>query len=143
VWLSRQRQIGALYKRFVIVEGDVGRTNGPRELREPATCGSLGGQGRWLRDCLRRDDVDFLAARTGTTLLNSRWEERLVDVNRLGERIVSPLNVRMFIDGDQGHGWNETAVHRELEVIRNLFEAQPHRDYVASFDSTRARGPLQ
>jgi hypothetical protein len=71
------------------------------------------------------------------------WEERLVDVNRLGERIVSPPNVRMFIDGDQGHGWNEGAVHRQLEVLRDFYEAQPHHGSVGPLDSTRAPGPLQ
>ena len=92
---------------------------------------------------MRRDDLDLLATRSGTTLINCRWEERLVDVNQLGERSVSPPTVRVFIDGEQGHGWNEAAVHRQLEVLRDFLEAQPHRDCVAAFDAARARGPLQ
>jgi hypothetical protein len=103
----------------------------------------MAGIWRWLRDCMRRDDLDLLAARTGTTLINCRWEERLVDVNQLGERIVSPPTVRVFIDGDQGHGWNEAAVHRQLEVLRDFLEAQPYHCSVAALDWALARRPLQ
>jgi hypothetical protein len=49
----------------------------------------------------------------------------------------------VFTDSDQGHGWNEAAVRRQLEVLRDFLEAQPHHDCAAGFDSARARGPLQ
>jgi hypothetical protein len=67
----------------------------------------------------------------------------LVDVNRLGKLIVGLPNVRLFIDDDQGHGCNETAVHRQLEVLRSFFEAQPQDGRVTPLDSTLARGALQ
>ena len=82
VWLSRQRWISDLYKRFVIVEGDVDdrtadvnyenqRRANPRAARE------------WLNDCLRRDDVDVVAARAHATLIIVARHDRLVDVDRL------------------------------------------------------------
>jgi pimeloyl-ACP methyl ester carboxylesterase len=120
VWLSRQRTISDLYKRFVIVEGDVDnrtadvnyenqRRADPRAARE------------WLNDCLRRDDVDVVAARADATLIIVARHDRLVDVERLKGLIARLPDLHVFTDSDQGHGWNEAAVHRQLEVLRNFF----------------------
>ena len=120
VWLSRQRWVSDLYKRFVIVEGDVDdrtadinyenqRRADPRAARE------------WLNDCLRRDDVDVVAARAERTLIIVARHDRLVDVERLKEVIATLPNLQVFTDSDQGHGWNEEAVHRQLEVLKAFF----------------------
>jgi pimeloyl-ACP methyl ester carboxylesterase len=120
VWLSRQRRISDLYKRFVIVEGDVDnrtadvnyenqRRADPRAARE------------WLNDCLRRDDVDVVAARAAATLIIVARHDRLVDVERLKGLIAKLPDLHVFTDSDQGHGWNEGAVHRQLEVLRDFF----------------------
>jgi pimeloyl-ACP methyl ester carboxylesterase len=120
VWLSRQRRISDLYKRFVIVEGDVDnrtadvnyenqRRADPRAARE------------WLNDCLRRDDVDVVAARAEATLIIVARHDRLVDVERLKGLIAQLPDLHVFTDTDQGHGWNEAAVRRQLEVLRDFF----------------------
>jgi pimeloyl-ACP methyl ester carboxylesterase len=142
VWLSRQRRISDLYKRLVIVEGDVDRRTAdvnyenqrradPRAARE------------WLNDCLIRDDVDIVLARAEATLIIVARHDRLVDVDRLQGLIARLPDLHVFTDSDQGHGWNEAAVRRQLEVLRDFLEAQPHHDCAAGFDSARARGPLQ
>jgi pimeloyl-ACP methyl ester carboxylesterase len=134
VWLSRQRRISDLYKRFVIVEGDVDHRTGdvnyenqlladPRAARE------------WLNDCLVRDDVDVVAARAEATLIIVARHDRLVDVDRLRGLIARLPDLHVFIDADQGHGWNDAAVHRQLEVLRDFLEAQPHHGSVATLDS--------
>jgi pimeloyl-ACP methyl ester carboxylesterase len=120
VWLSRQRWISDMYKRFVIVEGDVDdrtadinyenqRRADPRAARE------------WLNDCLRRDDVEVVAARAERTLIIVAHHDRLVDVERLKELIAKLPDLQVFTDSDQGHGWNEAAVHRQLEVLKAFF----------------------
>ena len=120
VWLSRQRWISDLYKRFVIVEGDVDdrtaainyenqRRADPRAARE------------WLNDCLWRDDVDVVAARAERTLIIVAHHDRLVNVERLKELIATLPDLQVFTDTDQGHGWNEAAVHRQLEVLKDFF----------------------
>ena len=120
VWLSRQRWISDLYKRFVIVEGDVDdrtadinydnqRRADPRAARE------------WLNDCLRRNDVDVVAARAERTLIIVARHDRLVDVERLKGLIAKLPDLHVFTDTDQGHGWNEAAVHRQLEVLKDFF----------------------
>ena len=126
VWLSRQRRISDLYKRFVIVEGDVDnrtadvnyenqRRADPRAARE------------WLNDCLRRDDVDVVAARAKATLVIVARHDKLVDVERLKCLIAKLPDLHVFTDSDQGHGWNEAAVHRQLEVLRDFFNGEESR----------------
>jgi pimeloyl-ACP methyl ester carboxylesterase len=142
VWLSRQRRISDLYKRFIIVEGDVDhRTGGvnyenqrradPRAARE------------WLNDCLVRDDVDVVAARAEATLIIVARHDRLVDVDRLRGLIAGLPELHVFIDADQGHGWNDAAVRRQLEVLRDFLEAQPHHGSVATLDSAPGQRPRQ
>jgi pimeloyl-ACP methyl ester carboxylesterase len=120
VWLSRQRWVSDLYKRFVIVEGDVDdrtaninyenqRRADPRAARE------------WLNDCLRRDDVEVVAGRAERTLIIVARHDRLVNVDRLKELIATLPGLQVFTDSDQGHGWNEAAVHRQLEVLKAFF----------------------
>ncbi|HUZ68717.1 MAG TPA: alpha/beta hydrolase [Candidatus Saccharimonadales bacterium] len=120
VWLSRQRWISDLYKRFVIVEGDVDnrtadinyenqRRADPRAARE------------WLNDCLHRDDVEVVAARAAATLIIVANHDRLVDVERLKVLIARLPDLHVYTDSDQGHGWNEAAVHRQLAVLQDFF----------------------
>jgi hypothetical protein len=97
----------------------------------------------WLNDCLIRDDVDVVLARAEATLIIVARHDRLVDVDRLRGLIARLPDLHVFIDSDQGHGWNEAAVHRQLEVLRDFLEARAHRDYIAAFDSASARGSLQ
>jgi hypothetical protein len=96
----------------------------------------------WLNDGLVRDDVDVVAARAEATLIIVARHDRLVDVERLKGLIARLPDLHVYIDGDQGHGWNEAAVHRQLEVLRDFFEAQPHHGSVGPFDSAPACGPL-
>jgi hypothetical protein len=44
-----------------------------------------------------------------------------VDVDRLKVLIAKLPNLQVFTDNDQGHGWNEAAVHRQLEVLKAFF----------------------
>jgi pimeloyl-ACP methyl ester carboxylesterase len=152
VWLSRQRWISDLYKRFVIVEGDVDdrtaainyenqRRADPRAARE------------WLNDCLWRDDVDVVAARAERTLIIVAHHDRLVNVERLKELIATLPDLQVFTDTDQGHGWNEAAVHRQLEVLKAFFgnchesgrngPHGPDRSLVTAGSSVQGRTPLR
>jgi hypothetical protein len=42
-------------------------------------------------------------------------------VERLKELIAKLPDLQVFTDSDQGHGWNEAAVHRQLEVLKAFF----------------------
>lgn len=134
VWLSRQRRISDLYKRFIIVEGDVDHRTGDVNYENQCRADPRAAR-EWLNDCLVRDDVDVVAARAGATLIIVARHDRLVDVDRLRGLIARLPDLHVFIDADQGHGWNDAAVHRQLEVLRDFLEAQPHHGSVATLDS--------
>ncbi len=134
VWLSRQRRVSDLYKRFVIVEGDVDdrtadinydnqRRADPRAARE------------WLNDCLHRDDIDVVAGRAKRTLIIVARHDRLVDVERLKGLIAELPDLQVYTDCDQGHGWNEAAVHRQLAVLQAFFN-------VTALSGTRHTGAI-
>jgi len=116
LWLSRRRVVSDLYKRLMVEGGDVDaaaadmnfvnqtRAN-PRATRE------------WLRDGLRRRDVETLAARAGPTLVLAAAEDRIVDVAALDGLAARLPRVQLAVIEEAGHGWNEEFVRRQLDVI--------------------------
>lgn len=118
--LSRNRMVSDLYKRYVIVEGDVDRQTAqanfdnqrrahPRAARE------------WLRDGSGYEGLQALERRDGQTLVIVAEQDRIVDVQQLRRLIAGRPNIHLYVDGEQGHGWNSAAVHRQLGVMREFF----------------------
>jgi pimeloyl-ACP methyl ester carboxylesterase len=128
VWLSRQRWISDLYKRFVIVEGDVDNRTADVNYENQRRADPSAAR-EWLNDCLRRDDVDAVAARAAATLIIVARHDRLVDVERLKLLIAKLPDLNIFTDSDQGHGWNEAAVHRQLKVLQDFFNGGGNTGY--------------
>ncbi|MFN2581571.1 MAG: alpha/beta fold hydrolase [Candidatus Dormibacteria bacterium] len=120
VALSRNRTVSDLYKRFVIVEGDVDRetaeVNFANQRRANATAAR-----EWLLDGMRRADLGALLARTLPTLVIVPAHDQVVDVDGLRRLISARSNVTLFIDEQQGHGWNSAAVQRQLGVMLEFF----------------------
>ncbi len=123
VALSRNRLASDLYKRYVIAEGDVdGQTaqanfDNQRRGNPPAAR-------EWLRDGSRYEGLQTLLHRDRQTLVIVGEQDRMVDVQRLRRLVVNRPNIRLFVDSEQGHGWNSAAVHRQLGVMRE-FLAEP------------------
>ncbi len=119
VALSRNRPVSDLYKRYVIAEGDVDRQtsqanfDNQRRAYPPAAR-------EWLRDGSRYDGLRALLERDGQTLVIVAEQDHMVDVQRLRRLIAGRSNIRMFVDSEQGHGWNSAAVHRQLGVMREF-----------------------
>ena len=44
-----------------------------------------------------------------------------MDVDRLKGLIARLPDLHVYTDSDQGHGWNEAAVHRQLAVLQDFF----------------------
>ncbi len=120
VALSRNRVVSDLYKRYVIAEGDVDRQtsqanfDNQRRAHPPAAR-------EWLRDGSRYEGLQTLLKRNGQTLVIVAEQDHMVDVQQLRRLIVGRPNIRMFVDSEQGHGWNSAAVHRQLGVMREFF----------------------
>src|SRR5207302_2596691 len=120
VALSRNRTVSNFYKRFVIVEGDVdartAQANFANQLRaDPAAARE------WLRDGLRHGDLGALLERTGPTLVIVAANDHVVHVEQLRRLIATRPNISLFVDREQGHGWNQAAVKRQLGVMMDFF----------------------
>lgn len=123
VALSRSRSVSDLYKRFVIAEGDVdaatAEVNFVNQRRaDPAAARE------WLRDGMRNGDAGTLLNRRFPTLVIVAAHDQVVDVAGL-QRMIAPCPaVTLFVDKEQGHGWNQAAVQRQLGVMMEFF-AEP------------------
>jgi pimeloyl-ACP methyl ester carboxylesterase len=123
-WLSRQRAVSDLYKRL-LVEGDnvdsaAAEMNfrnqlraDPRALRE------------WILHGLVRDDVALLRRSGHPTLLIVASDDRLVDVPLLARTVAAMDHVHLARVDDAGHGWTESYVRRQLELISAFLLDRP------------------
>ena len=123
-WLSRQRVVSDLYKRL-LVEGDNVDTSAaemnfrnqlradPRALRE------------WILHGLARDDVEVLRASRTSVLIVVASDDRIVDVPLLRRTVAGLDHVRLGVIADAGHGWTESYVRRQLEVVSAFLLDQP------------------
>ena len=122
VALSRSRTVSDLYKRFVIVEGDVdplaSEANFVNQRRaDPAAARE------WLRDGVRSRDLATLRSRALPTLVIVAAHDQVVDVPGLRRMVADCPSITLYIDREQGHGWNQAAVERQLSVMQEFFAA--------------------
>jgi pimeloyl-ACP methyl ester carboxylesterase len=123
-WLSRQRLVSDLYKRL-LVEGDNVDASAaemnfrnqlradPRALRE------------WILHGLTRDDVALLRQSHKAALIIVANDDRIVDVPLLQATVAPMDHVRVAAIADAGHGWTESYVRRQLELISAFLMDQP------------------
>lgn len=123
VALSRNRTVSDLYKRFVIAEGDVDTETADINF-DNQRCADSGAAREWLRDGMRHGDLDLLLTRSRPTLVIFAGRDQVLDVVRLQELLGTCSNVQVFIDSEQGHGWNHAAVRRQLAIMSD-FLAEP------------------
>lgn len=123
VALSRNRTVSDLYKRFVIAEGDVDTETADINF-DNQRCADSGAAREWLRDGMRHGDLDLLLTRRRPTLVIFAGRDQVLDVTRLQQLLGTCSNVRVFIDSEQGHGWNHAAVRRQLAIMSD-FLAEP------------------
>ncbi|MDQ6856653.1 MAG: alpha/beta hydrolase [Candidatus Dormibacteraeota bacterium] len=123
-WLSRQRVVSDLYKRLLVEGDEVDRAAAemnfrnqlradPRALRE------------WVLHGLARNDVALLRACQSGVLIIVAADDRIVDVPLLEATVASMEHVRLGLVADAGHGWTESYVRRQLELITAFLLDQP------------------
>lgn len=123
-WLSRRRVVSDLYKRLLVEGDDVDSSAAemnfrnqlradPRALRE------------WLLDGLGRDDVELLRRAGLSTLIIVATDDRIVDVPMLRRRVAGMDRVALVEVEDAGHGWTESYVRRQLDVITAFLAGLP------------------
>jgi pimeloyl-ACP methyl ester carboxylesterase len=134
VALSRNRLVSDLYKRFVIAEGDVDPRTSQVNFENQRRANPAAAR-EWLRDGARQDDLEALLARRRPTLVIVAAHDQAIDVERLRGLVTGHPNIHLYVDAEQGHGWNSEAVHRQLGVMRQFFEAG---DCLAAVDPPRS-----
>lgn len=132
VALSRSRTVSDLYKRFIIAEGDVDSATAEVNFINQRRADPWAAR-EWLRDGMRNGDVATLVNRELPTLVIVAAHDQVVDVAGLQRLIARCPAVTLFVDHEQGHGWNHTAVQRQLGVMMDFFaEARSESDQVAA-----------
>jgi pimeloyl-ACP methyl ester carboxylesterase len=123
-WLSRRRVVSDLYKRL-LVEGDnvdsaAAEMNFRNQLRaEPRAIRE------WLLDGLARDDLALLRNSRRQALIIVASDDRIVDVPLLRRTCALVDTVRLVEVKDAGHGWTESYVRRQLELITAFLGDDP------------------
>jgi pimeloyl-ACP methyl ester carboxylesterase len=123
-WLSRRRVVSDLYKRLLVEGDDVDaaaaemnfrnqRRADPRAIRE------------WLLDGLARDDVALLRNSRRQALIIVAADDRIVDVPLLRRTVAGMDTVRLVEVEDAGHGWTESYVRRQLQLITAFLSDSP------------------
>lgn len=122
-WMSRQRTLSDLYKRYVIQEGAIDATTSDINFENQRRADPRAAK-EWLCDALRRDDLGLVAAHRDPTLMIVARNDRLVHVPRLEQIIASLPQATLCIDDEAGHGWSAGAVRRQLVLLQAFFDGQ-------------------
>ncbi len=116
VWMARQRRISDWYKRHFTEDENVDDRGAdmnffnqqratPRAARE------------WLRDGLRRHDLELVRSFKRETLVMVAAGDKIVDVAALREAVDGLGHVRLALFEDAGHGWSQHFVRRQNAVL--------------------------
>jgi pimeloyl-ACP methyl ester carboxylesterase len=129
-WLSRRRVVSDLYKRLLVegdnVDGAAAEMNFRNQLRADSRA-----LREWILDGLAGDDVEQLRASGKQVLLIVASDDRIVDVPRLRTTVAGMGHVHLAEVADAGHGWTETYVRRQLELIAAFLQDRPLPDRAA------------
>jgi pimeloyl-ACP methyl ester carboxylesterase len=123
-WLSRRRVVSDLYKRLMVEGSDVDRAAADMNFRNQQRAHPRATR-EWLRDGLRRRDLDALAQRGHPTLMLAAANDKIVDVPALREVALRNPAVQLAVMEDAGHGWNAEFVRRQLDVLGAFLDGRP------------------
>jgi pimeloyl-ACP methyl ester carboxylesterase len=124
VWLSRRRVVSDLYKRLMVEGGDVDKSAADMNFRNQTRADPWASR-QWLRDGLRRRDLDALASRGEPTLILAAADDKIVDVDALRALTLRLPAVRLAVIEEAGHGWNAEFVRRQLDAICAFLDGPP------------------
>jgi len=124
LWLSRRRLVSDLYKRLMVEGSDVDAAAADMNFRNQTRANPRATR-EWLRDGLRRRDVDGLSARTQPTLILAASDDKIVDVEALRGLAERLPCVQLAVIEEAGHGWNQEFVRRQLDVLCAFLDGAP------------------
>jgi pimeloyl-ACP methyl ester carboxylesterase len=124
VWLSRRRVVSDVYKRLLVEGADVDRRAAEMNFRNQRRALPRATR-EWLRDGLRRHDIDLVELRVRPTLILAAAGDRIVDVPGLAELTSHCESVELAVVDEAGHGWSEEFVRRQLAVLGAFLDGRP------------------
>jgi pimeloyl-ACP methyl ester carboxylesterase len=117
--------VSDLYKRLMVEGGDVDAGAAEMNFRNQVRADPWAAR-EWLRDGLRRRDLDALAAREDPTLILAAADDKIVDVAALRGVAMRMPQVQLAVIEEAGHGWNAEFVRRQLDVLTAFLDgAEP------------------
>jgi pimeloyl-ACP methyl ester carboxylesterase len=123
-WLSRRRVVSDLYKRFLVegdnVDGSAAEMNFRNQLRADPRATR-----EWILHGLARDDVALLRGWAKPVLIIVASDDRIVEVPLLRRTVAGMDHVQLVEVEDAGHGWTDSYVRRQLEVITAFLLNRP------------------
>jgi pimeloyl-ACP methyl ester carboxylesterase len=124
IWLSRQRVVSDLYKRLAVEGDNVDRAAAEMNFRNQLRAHPRAVR-EWLLDGLGRDDVATLRAAARPVLMIVAADDRIVDVPLLSRTVAGLPAVQLAEVADAGHGWTESYIRRQLELITAFLLDRP------------------
>jgi pimeloyl-ACP methyl ester carboxylesterase len=116
--------VSDIYKRLMVEGDDVDRAAADMNFRNQTRANPRATR-EWLRDGLRRHDLETLAQRDAPTLILAAADDRIVDVEALRGLALRLPRVQLAVVEEAGHGWNAEFVRRQLEVITAFLDDAP------------------
>jgi pimeloyl-ACP methyl ester carboxylesterase len=123
-WLSRRRVVSDLYKRLLVEGGNVDSAAAEMNFRNQLRADPRAIR-EWLLDGLARDDVALLRNSRRQALIIVAADDRIIDVPLLRRTVADMDTVRLVEVADAGHGWTESYVRRQLELITAFLSDVP------------------
>ncbi len=123
VWLSRQKAVSDLYKRFVVEGPNVDIEEAELNFRNQCLADPRAAR-EWLRTSLRASRLSILRSMNCPTLLMAARNDRILNVERLVEEVKDLDQLTLAIFEDAGHGWDEAFITRQLIVITAFLDGE-------------------
>jgi pimeloyl-ACP methyl ester carboxylesterase len=123
-WLSRQRLVSDVYKRLLVEGDNVDRAASEMNFRNQLRADPRAVR-EWILHGLVRDDVALLRGFDRPALIIVASGDRIVDVPLLARTVATMDHVQLTRVDDAGHGWTESYVRRQLELIAAFLNDRP------------------
>jgi pimeloyl-ACP methyl ester carboxylesterase len=117
--LRRNRTVSDLYKRWVVEGADVdpegARVNFDNQVRADGSSARA-----WLRDGLKQNYEEMLAAWPKPALILAAEDDRLLELARLRRLAARMPHARLTVIPQAGHGWNAALIAAQVKAIEEF-----------------------
>lgn len=118
-WLSCNRSVSDLYRRFVVRESFGGAELAGINFRNQLRADSDAAR-EWLVDGITVDNTAWLRQRAESSLVVTAGHDTIVDLQEVWRRLGNADSVRVVVDSSAAHGWSAAAVARHAEILKEF-----------------------